>query len=87
MMALNARTKKKITNPDFTLFDVFYEDGSQISNRKVPVAELEAEDKEGAVKAYLEAQDRKIGEASGNPRGAIKLVVPTTIKTVVPAGR
>lgn len=78
-MALNAKAKKKATNPDYTLFDVVYEDGSQISNRKVPVAELEAEDKEGAVKAYLEAQDRKIGEASGNPRGAIK--------TVLPAGR
>ena len=86
-MALNARTKKKITNPDFTLFDVFYEDGSQISNRKVPVAETEGENKEDAVKAYLEAQDRKIGEASGNPRGAIKTVLPAAIKTVIPAGR
>ena len=28
------------------------------------------------VKAYLEAQDRKIAEASGNPRGAIKTVLP-----------
>jgi hypothetical protein len=72
-MALNANAKKKAN--DFTLFHVLYEDGSQISNRKVPLAELGAEDREGAVKAYLEAQDRKIAEASGNPRGAIKTVV------------
>ena len=73
-MALNARTKKKVG--EYTLFDVLYEDGSRLSNRKVPDDELAAEDKEGAIKAYLEEQDRRIGEASGKPRGVIKAVLP-----------
>ena len=73
-MALNARTKKKVG--EYALFDVLYEDGSQLSNRKVPDEELAAEDKESAIRAYLEEQDRKIGEASGKPRGAIKAILP-----------
>ena len=74
-MALNARTKKK-TN-EFTLFDVVYEDGSRSSNRKVPTQELtSSEDKDGAVKAFIEAQDRKIAEASGKLRGIVKAILP-----------
>lgn len=72
-MALNARAKKK--SSEYLLFDVLYEDGSQTSNRKVPAADLEdAGEEEDAAKAFLEAQDRKIAEASGLPRGAIRTV-------------
>jgi hypothetical protein len=73
-MALNARTKKKVS--DYNLFDVVYADGSQTSNRKVPLGDLVGEDKEGAIKAYLEEQDRKIAEASGKYRGDIKAILP-----------
>jgi len=73
-MALNARTKKKVG--EYALFDVLYEDGSRTSNRKVPADELAADDKEGAIKGYLEEQDRKIAEASGRSRGVIKAVLP-----------
>ena len=73
-MALNARTKKKAG--EFTLFDVLYEDGSRLSNRKVPDDELAGDDKEGAIRAYLEEQDRRIGEASGKPRAVIKAILP-----------
>jgi hypothetical protein len=73
-MALNARTKKKTL--EYCLFDVIYEDGTRTSNRKVPAVELIGDDKEGAAKAYLEAQDRKIGEASGSLRGVIKTTLP-----------
>jgi hypothetical protein len=31
----------------------------------------------GPVKAFIEAQDRKIAEMSGNPRGAIKKITPS----------
>lgn len=72
-MALNARTKKK--NSDHILFDVLYEDGSRTSNRKVPLAEVEDPKGDDAVKAFIEAQDRKIAEASGMPRGAIKTII------------
>ncbi len=71
-MALNARAKRK--SNEYILFDVTYEDGSRTSNRKVPAAEFAGFDREGAAKAYIEAQDRKIGEASGMPRGAIKTI-------------
>ncbi len=72
-MALNARTKKKVS--EFTLFDVVYEDGSRTSNRKVPAVELTGSDPDGAVKAFIEAQDRKIAEASGILRGTIKTIL------------
>jgi hypothetical protein len=71
-MALNARTKSKPS--EYVLFDVVYEDGSRTSNRKIPAAELASPNVDGTIKAFLEAQDRKIAEASGMPRGAIKAV-------------
>lgn len=55
-------------------FDVLYEDGSRSSNRKVPSSELGGIDGDAAVKPYIEAQDRKIAEVSGRPRGAVKSV-------------
>ena len=73
-MALNARAKKK--SNEFSLFDVVYEDGSRTSNRKVPDLELIGDDKDDAAKAYLEAQDRRIAEASGSVRGVIKTILP-----------
>jgi hypothetical protein len=74
IMALNARTKKKVG--EYTLFDVLYEDGSRISNRKVPDDALAADDREAAIRAFLEEQDRKIGETSGKPRAVIKAIIP-----------
>ena len=59
---------------EFVVFDVLYEDGTQISNRKVPSAELNDLDGDLLAKPYLEAQDRKIAEMSGKPRGPIKSV-------------
>lgn len=70
-MAMNAR-KNRTT--EYALFDVLYEDGTRSSNRKVPLAELDGADADKAAKAFLLAQDRKIAEASGNPRGGIKSV-------------
>ena len=68
------KTKIKLTDGDFLFFNVIYEDGSQTSNRKISSAELPMFDVEGSVKAMLEAQDRKIAELSGNPRGRIKAI-------------
>jgi hypothetical protein len=59
---------------EFVLFDVFYEDGTQTSNRKVPGLELDGIDGDQAAMPYIEAQDRKIAEMSGKPRGPIKSV-------------
>lgn len=68
------KTKIKPVDGDFLFFNVVYEDGLQTSNRKIPNAELPAFDLEHAVKAMIEAQDRKIAELSGNPRGRIKTI-------------
>lgn len=57
---------------EFVLFDVLYEDGTQISNRKVPALELGGTEGDAAAKPYLEGEDRKIAEMSGKPRGPIK---------------
>ncbi|KGM30796.1 hypothetical protein [Inquilinus limosus] len=68
-----ARTNKKQSNDSaFVLFNIVYQDGTLSSNRKVPRAEADGLDGEDAARAFIEAQDRKIAEMSGNPRGPIK---------------
>ena len=57
---------------EFILFDVFYDDGTRTSNRKVPGSELDAVDGDLLARTYIEAQDRKIAEISGKPRTSIK---------------
>jgi hypothetical protein len=57
------------------LFDVFYEDGTRSSNRKVPASEVDSLDGEAAVRSFVEMQDRKIAEMSGNAPRAIARIV------------
>jgi hypothetical protein len=57
---------------DFILFDVFYEDGTRTSNRKVPGSELGGIDGDLPAKTYIETQDRQIAEISGKPRSSVK---------------
>jgi hypothetical protein len=67
--------KKQQARPNgFVLFDVFYEDGTQTSNRKVPAAELGGLDGDAPARSIVEAQDREIGAVSGRPRGRIKSI-------------
>ncbi len=66
--------KKQPVNNGTILFDVVYEDGRRTSNRKVPSAEVEGGDVEKLARLYLEAQDNKIAEMSGEPRGLIKSI-------------
>jgi hypothetical protein len=68
-----ARRKQPVSN-GVVLFDVLYEDGSRTSNRKVPSAELGGFDGDAPAKHLIEAQDRKIAEMSGRPRGPIKSI-------------
>lgn len=66
--------KKPNPKAELALFDVVYEDGAQLSNRRVPgnlLTELDADDQ---IKAFIEAQDRDIAERSGRPRGPIKTI-------------
>ncbi|MFO1071367.1 MAG: hypothetical protein U1E17_19210 [Geminicoccaceae bacterium] len=66
--------KKPAADRTTVLFDVIYEDGSRTSNRKVPGAELGGLDGDEPARAFIEAQDRKIAEMSGNSRGPIKSI-------------
>jgi hypothetical protein len=69
-----ARREKVTRANEHVLFDVLYEDGSRSSNRKVPSTELGGLDGDRPAKSHIEAQDRKIAEVSGKPRGPIKSV-------------
>jgi hypothetical protein len=68
--------KKKQTNDSaFVLFNIIYQDGTLSSNRKVPRADADGLDGDAPARAFIEAQDRKIAEMSGNPRGPIKTMI------------
>ena len=50
---------------EFALFDVVYEDGSQRSNRRVPLAVLGGLDGDEPARAVISEQDSAIAERSG----------------------
>jgi hypothetical protein len=66
--------KKPGTRAEFVLFDVFYEDGTQRSNRKVPSEVLGGLDGDAPARTAIEQQDRAIAEKSGMPPIPIKSV-------------
>jgi hypothetical protein len=66
--------KKLATVGQFALFDVFYEDGTQRSNRRVPLEAIGGFDGDAPARAVIEEQDRLIAEKSGSPGPAIKSI-------------
>jgi hypothetical protein len=66
-----AKKTKKIEDI-FMQFDVIYEDGTKSSRRKVNIAGLQKDEIDAFAMTDIMAQDRKIGEKSGKPRGKIK---------------
>jgi len=66
--------RKPTARSEFVLFDVFYEDGSRRSNRRVPSEVLGGLDGDEPARAVIEEQDRVIAEKSGNPAPAIKTI-------------
>jgi hypothetical protein len=73
-MAKAQKKKKTANDSGFVRFDVFYEDGTRTSNRKVPSSEFNDFDGDEPARAFIEAQDRKIAEMSGASRGRIKSI-------------
>lgn len=69
-----AMAKKPGTNPkgEFAFFNVFYEDGSQRSNRRVPSELVGGLDGDEPARGFIMEQDREIAEKSGRPPLAIK---------------
>ena len=66
--------RKPATRAEFALFDVYYEDGSQRSNRRVPSAILGGLDGDAPARAVIKEQDRLIAEKSGNPVLVVKSI-------------
>jgi hypothetical protein len=66
--------RRPATRAEFVLFDVFYEDGSRRSNRRVPSEILGGPDGDAAARAVIKEQDRLIAEKSGNPVLAVKSI-------------
>jgi hypothetical protein len=69
-----ARKPGTRTVGDFVLFDVFYEDGTQRSNRRVPGSALGGLEGDEPAKAIIEEQDAEIAAKSGVPRSPIKSI-------------
>lgn len=69
---MSKRPKSKPIERGFLLYDVFYEDGSRASNRRVPVESLGEIDREGMARSLIEEQDQAIAEKSGRPSLPIK---------------
>ena len=69
-----AKKKPRIDN-GVVLFDVFYEDGSRASNRKVPSADLDGLDGDEPARTFIEEQEQKIAALSGKPPRAIDRIV------------
>lgn len=67
--------KKPKTEAETVLFDVFYEDGSRASNRKVPGETLGGPDGDDAALTFVMGQDRKIADLSGKAPRPIKRIV------------
>jgi hypothetical protein len=74
-----ARKKSKPLDNGWVLFDVFYEDGSRRSNRRVPASALGGLDGDEPAREVIEAQDREIAEKSGRPPLAIKKVTRSPV--------
>jgi hypothetical protein len=72
--------RRKTADSEYIAFDVIYEDGSQTSNRRVASADIDPIDGDKSVQAIIEAQDRKIAEMSGRPRGPIKSVKRSPVR-------
>ena len=67
--------KKPSANTGHVLFDVFYEDGSRASNRKVPSEVVGGIDGDAPALTYIMDQERKIAELSGKAPRPIKRLV------------
>lgn len=66
---------KPASKAQFVLFDVYYDDGSQRSNRKVPAEILGGLDGDEPARRVIEVQDTEIAKASGKSALSIARIV------------
>ena len=67
--------RKPTARTEYVLFNVYYEDGSQRSNRKVPAEILGGIDGDEPARKLVEEQDREISGKSGMPPLRIARIV------------
>src|SRR3954452_9065472 len=67
--------RKPTPRTEFVLFNVYYEDGTQRSNRKVPGELLAGIDGDEPARQVIAEQDRQIGAKSAIPLLTIKRLV------------
>jgi hypothetical protein len=72
--------RKPSARQEFTLFDVFYEDGSRRSNCRVPTEILGGLDGDNPARSVIEEQDRLIATKSGFSALAIKSIRRSHVK-------
>lgn len=78
------RTKSKPLERGSVLFDVVYEDGSQASNRRVPVEILGGLDGDEPARQLIAEQDEAIAQKSGRPQRTIQSLTRSPPKPVLP---
>jgi hypothetical protein len=67
--------RKPTPRTEFVLFNVYYEDGTQRSNRKVPADLLGGIDGDEPARQVIAEQDREISAKSGMPPLTIQRLV------------
>ncbi|MCB1549616.1 MAG: hypothetical protein KDJ41_17585 [Hyphomicrobiaceae bacterium] len=72
--------RKPTGKSEFVLFDVYYEDGSRTSNRKVPSDVVGGLEGDEPARDFFEAQDREIAERSGRSRSPIQRIARSSTK-------
>ncbi|WP_332686585.1 hypothetical protein [Bosea sp. (in: a-proteobacteria)] len=82
-----SRKKSKPLDAEFVMFDVFYEDGSRTSNRRVPSSLLGGLDGDEPAREAIMEQDRLISERSGRPSLAIQSLVRSGKPVVEKTGK
>ncbi|TXM68653.1 hypothetical protein FV222_03315 [Methylobacterium sp. WL103] len=68
---MSKRTRQRPQERGSVLFDVVYEDGSQASNRRVPMEILGGLDGDDPAREVISAQDEDIAQKSGRPQRTI----------------
>jgi hypothetical protein len=67
--------RKPTARTEYVLFNVYYQDGTQRSNRKVPAEVLGGIDGDEPARVLIEEQDREISAKSGMPPLTIQRIV------------
>ncbi|MGD0634334.1 MAG: hypothetical protein ABSA13_08670 [Beijerinckiaceae bacterium] len=70
-----SRLKQKASGSAVTLFDVYYEDGSRSSNRKVSSALLGGLDGDEPARQAIEEQDQVIAAKASRSAAVIKKLI------------